>query len=96
MLTPPQLWDPKTPMAHSSSIAADEATTLWYNEYKKYNFSWPGFSSGTGHFTQVVWKGSSRLGMGVARASSGYYYVVGNYDPPGNYADQFRRNVEDK
>lgn len=30
-----------------------EATTLFYEEIKKYDFNKPGFSLATGHFTQV-------------------------------------------
>jgi len=30
-----------------------EATTLFYEEIKKYDFNKPGFSRATGHFTQV-------------------------------------------
>lgn len=30
-----------------------EATTLFYEEVKKYDFNKPGFSMATGHFTQV-------------------------------------------
>lgn len=47
----------------------------------------------TGHFTQVVWKESQKLGVGVARSSSGRVYVVAQYTPPGNYLGQFQANV---
>ncbi len=68
---------------------------MWYNEYDLYNFGNPGFSGATGHFTQVVWKGSKRLGMGFAYGN-GRYYAVANYDPPGNMQGAFRANVFDK
>ena len=35
-----------------------------------------------GHFTQVVWKSSRELGVGVA-SNGGRVLVVANYDPPG-------------
>lgn len=38
----------------------------------------------TGHFTQVVWKGSKEMGVGRATARSGNIYVVANYAPGGN------------
>ena len=46
-----------------------------------------------GHFTQVVWKGSEKLGVGKVTGSNGWTYVVANYHPPGNYANKFRENV---
>ena len=66
---------------------------MWYDEVKDYNYVRPGFSMGTGHFTQVVWKSSTEVGFGVARASNGSYYAVGNYYPPGNMYGQFPQNV---
>lgn len=41
-----------------------------------------------GHFTQVVWWNSSRLGCGKATGTDGYDLVVCNYDPPGNFTNQ--------
>ena len=76
------------------------ATDAWYNEIKDYNFANPGFSSATGHFTQVVWKSTTKIGFGVAfgQMKSGAYtfncaYVVANYKEPGNYLGQFPTNV---
>jgi uncharacterized protein YkwD len=65
----------------------------WYSEIKNYNFNKPGFHTGTGHFTQLVWKSSKELGMGIAQAADGMWYVVGNYSPPGNISGQFPTNV---
>jgi hypothetical protein len=68
----------------------------WYNEVKKYNFKNPGFAMATGHFTQLVWKSSTRLGLGLAAGKHGRsnaYYCVAEYSPPGNYANEFRENV---
>ena len=65
----------------------------WYNEIHHYDFNQPGFRPDTGHFTQVVWKDSHELGMGIAQASDGTWYVVGNYRPSGNIANQFATNV---
>ena len=48
----------------------------------------------TGHFTQVVWKGSQKLGVGFALTGDGKtLYVVAQYSPPGNYMGQFGSNV---
>jgi uncharacterized protein YkwD len=65
----------------------------WYSEIQQYNFNKPGFQAGTGHFTQLVWQSSTALGMGIAQAADGTWYVVGNYSPPGNVSGQFRTQV---
>ena len=35
-------------------------------QIKDYNFGAPGFGMNTGHFTQVVWKGTTSVGVGIA------------------------------
>jgi uncharacterized protein YkwD len=67
------------------------------NEFLKqarlYDFNFGDFSKGTCHFTQVVWKASRKLGVGVAKSKSGQWFAVCNYDPPGNVPTQYRLNV---
>ena len=38
----------------------------WYSEVKQYNFNNPGFSSITGHFSQLCWDSSINFGFGYA------------------------------
>ncbi len=64
----------------------------WYDEIKQYNYGNASFSSGTGHFTQVVWKSSCELGVGMACVGN-EVYVVASYYPPGNYSGEFSKNV---
>ena len=71
----------------------DAVVDQWYNEIHHYNFTKPGFQARTGHFTQVVWKASKELGVGIAQARDGAWYVVGQYRPPGNIAGQFPTQV---
>ncbi|XP_036226227.2 Golgi-associated plant pathogenesis-related protein 1 [Bactrocera oleae] len=75
------------------NLCGRDAVNSWYAEVREYKFQSGGaFSLNTGHFTQVVWKGSKCLG--VAMASSGNrIYVVANYDPPGNYNGEYSNNV---
>ena len=74
--------------SNSDKIDAGEgAVTGWYNEISEYEFNSPGFSFATGHFTQVVWKTSTRLGCAVSQKKESSYtksYVCCNYSPPGN------------
>lgn len=61
-----------------------------------YNFASPGFSGGTGHFSQVVWKGSTLLGFGRAEGTKNGMkcaYVVARYKKAGNFLGKFTENV---
>ena len=62
-----------------------------------YNFKTGSFSSGTGHFTQVVWKGTKEIGLGRASNTKDNgmvcTYVVGRYRPAGNFMGKFQENV---
>ena len=69
---------------------------MWYEEQDKYRYNTPGFSSSTGHFTQIVWVGSRELGAGKAVSSTGAQFVVARYQPPGNVVGQFPDNVKSK
>ena len=69
-----------------------------YNEVCEpgYDFASGGFSKGTGHFTQVVWKGSTELGIGRAESTQGSMkcaYIVGRYKQAGNMMGDFPQNV---
>merc|ERR1712188_200964 len=64
----------------------------WYSEIKDYDFQNHGFAMNTGHFTQVVWKSCTHVGM--ARDTTGRgSYVFANYYPPGNFMGRFPSNV---
>lgn len=67
-----------------------DASKSWYNEIKDFK-NVPLNSSNwriAGHYTQMVWKNTKEVGMGVARCSNGSYIIVANYNPPGNYLGQ--------
>ena len=64
------------------------ATNMWYDEIKDYDFANGKFTMETGHFTQLVWKGTQKAGFGISGN-----YVVARYAPPGNYEDDFEANV---
>lgn len=70
------------------------AVSEWYSEKKLYDYNNPDFSFETGHFTQLVWKNTERLGCASSKSkSTNNIYVVCNYDPWGNYRGQFEENV---
>lgn len=65
--------------AHGQTGAS--ATQRWYDEIDDYDFSTHQSGTGkpTGHFTQVVWYGTTHVG--AARSSDGIY-IAANYSPP--------------
>jgi glioma pathogenesis-related protein 2 len=77
----------------SHKVDGKAAVDSWYDEIKLYTFGAEPKVSGTGHFTQVVWKNSKLLGVGVSRNQKNQTFVVCNYDPPGNYVGQHAENV---
>ena len=79
--------------SNSTPPRPEEVVHAWYSEREHYDFNQPGFRPETSHFTQVVWKASQELGVGMAQASDGTWYVVANYRPPGNILNQFAANV---
>ncbi|XP_056150413.1 Golgi-associated plant pathogenesis-related protein 1 [Lampris incognitus] len=75
-------------------LTGKEAVENWYGEIKDYQWDQPGFNMNTGHFTQVVWKDSTELGVGQA-SNGNSVFVVGQYRPAGNMnvAGYFEKNV---
>lgn len=46
-----------------------------------------------GHFSQVVWKETKELGVGIAESKCGLYYICCNYYPAGNVEGKYKENV---
>ncbi len=83
-------------LAYFSPVGSGSAADVvkgWYSEVKLYKFGAPGFSMRTGHFTQVVWKGTTELGCGVAQCANAELWVC-NYGPAGNVQSLYRDNVK--
>ncbi|MBE8523170.1 serine protease [Amycolatopsis sp. H6(2020)] len=79
---------------------ATGATDAWYGEIKDYNFDdlASNIPQKTGHFTQLVWKGSTKIGAGrvYGRSTDGEWYdtyIAVNFSPAGNVAGAFKDNV---
>ena len=71
-----------------------KAVDNWYLEVKLYDYNNPVFSSSTGHFTCLVWKSSTKYGLGITLdTKKNIADIVMNTFPPGNYVGQFRENV---
>ncbi|XP_042859515.1 uncharacterized protein LOC122245623 isoform X2 [Penaeus japonicus] len=74
-------------------IKGSEAVDSWYSEIKDFRFGREPADLRAGHFTQVVWRDSKELGVGIARSRSGKIYVVANYNPAGNMVGSFSTKV---
>ncbi|XP_018335436.1 Golgi-associated plant pathogenesis-related protein 1-like [Agrilus planipennis] len=64
----------------------------WYDEIKFYRFGEEPVDLTAGRFTQLIWKDTREIGIGVARDEDTAIVVV-NYYPPGNYVGAFRKQV---
>uniref|UniRef100_A0A8C4PYA3 SCP domain-containing protein n=1 Tax=Eptatretus burgeri TaxID=7764 RepID=A0A8C4PYA3_EPTBU len=62
----------------------EEIAQMWYSKKGNYDFSQPGFQKGSGNFTQLVWKASMEVGLGIASANECDFFVVAFFNPPGN------------
>jgi len=60
------------------------AVDKWVAEEKKYKGEKVGRGRGTGHYTQIIWPGTTHVGMGKARGRGGRVVVVARYWPSGN------------
>lgn len=83
-------------MCYGEEMTGQYMTQMWYDEIKDYDFKHGDFSSETGHFTQLIWKDSKNVGIGLAQSKQGSYYAVANYFPPGNIMGQFKTQVPAK
>lgn len=69
------------------------AATSWANETTSYNYAANTCSGVCGHYTQMVWRSTTRVGCGIRQCTTNspfgppfvnWTVVICNYDPPGN------------
>jgi len=60
-----------------------QVVEAWAAESRDYDYSSNRCRGTCGHYTQIVWRKTRRLGCGVARRNGREVWVC-NYDPPGN------------
>lgn len=66
------------------------ASQSWYSEIKMFQ-NVPINETNLnliGHYTQMVWHNTTKVGIGIAYCANGSIIIVANYDPPGNYFGQ--------
>ncbi|KAF3434511.1 hypothetical protein FNV43_RR21596 [Rhamnella rubrinervis] len=74
----------------SSDLSGTAAVNMWVGEKAHYNYNSNSCASGQqcGHYTQVVWRNSVRVGCAKVLCNNGGAFIICNYDPPGNYNGQ--------
>lgn len=87
----------------STARNCSDAVESWYSEELLYDYDRPPqtipefLEADIGHFTQVVWKGTTMVGAAVKTVVGGFppiqTYIVARYAPPGNIIGQFSENV---
>ncbi|KAL8992556.1 MAG: hypothetical protein Q9169_007011 [Polycauliona sp. 2 TL-2023] len=96
---------PPAPGAYGENLAAGYPNTTaaveaWGDEREDYDFEDAEFSDETGHFTQVVWKGSTDVGCGATwcdgQEETPGWFVVCRYFPAGNVEGGFEENVQEE
>ncbi|MBL9106976.1 MAG: Fis family transcriptional regulator [Myxococcales bacterium] len=73
--------------ASGSAPPASEVVGAWVEEVKDYDAKTNKCRGVCGHYTQVVWRASRRLGCGMATCGETEVWVC-NYDPAGNFLGQ--------
>ena len=89
-------WPKRGVPLHTSSKLGRVDLFRRYDEVCNYDFSDHSSHGVTGHFTQVVWKDSTQLGIGKYTGQDGPWtctYIVARYKSAGNYRSQFEDNV---
>jgi len=75
------------------------AVNAWYSEEKLYSYRHSTYVPAAGHFTQLIWADTKRLGCAVVACNGENgtpgKYLVCEYDPPGNITNPgfFQKNV---
>jgi hypothetical protein len=81
-------------LAWGGNRTASSAVESWYKEVSSYPFDRPRFVSGTGHFTQMIWRDAKQVGCGAAKCYFGAVrFWVCRYTPQGNWDGKFAENV---
>ncbi|KAL6764079.1 CAP domain-containing protein [Haematococcus lacustris] len=106
-----QLWADNCYFEHSNGFYGETlglgslmpVIDQWYEELCIYSYANPRWAPNTGHFTQLVWRSTARVGCAVGNCPMGSTDAQGNrwggpvvvceWDATGNWMGQFRSNV---
>ncbi|MGS2647333.1 CAP family protein [Streptosporangium sp. LJ11] len=80
----------------AEALPGSRAVNKWYDEITAYDFAAAQFSPSAGHFTQLVWKASTKVGIARVAGQPGEYfetYIVFVFEERGNMRGAFADNV---
>jgi len=67
-----------------ATASPEQVVEAWAAESRDYDYATNKCRKVCGHYTQIVWAATTKVGCGVARNARREIWVC-NYDPPGNY-----------
>lgn len=73
-----------------TATPAEDACESWLEEKTQYKHgkNWSSNVYDVGHYTQMIWSATKRVGIGYAVGADGSTYVVARYHPTGNYLNE--------
>jgi uncharacterized protein YkwD len=81
----------------ASSLTPSDAVKSWYDEISLYPYGEPSWNTAWGHFTQVVWKETTKVGCYLRTdchgMPAGPNFLTCNYEVAGNMQGSFSKNV---
>ncbi|GLJ27031.1 hypothetical protein SUGI_0529890 [Cryptomeria japonica] len=74
----------------SGEATPADAVKLWVDEEQYYDYDSNSCAQGQqcGHYTQVVWSNTQRVGCASVTCDNGGTFIICSYDPPGNFNGQ--------
>ncbi|KAL3843832.1 hypothetical protein ACJIZ3_001235 [Penstemon smallii] len=75
----------------NSAFSGVSAVNMWVAEKPYYDYTTNSCTGGKQclHYTQVVWRESVQIGCARVQCTSGWYYVICSYAPPGNWEGEW-------
>ncbi|VVB12518.1 unnamed protein product [Arabis nemorensis] len=75
---------------YGANFSPADAVVAWASEKRFYHYGSNSCDRGQmcGHYTQIIWKNTRRVGCARVVCNNGGIFMTCNYDPPGNYIGQ--------
>ena len=86
-------WKFKSNIDVNGLPSGSSITNDWYDEKRHFDFDGNHYCKGAGHFSQLLWKATKFIGVGIDWNANGKIVIVVRYKPAGNRAGLFNDNV---